>query len=360
MFVLLMPLGSRLSLMGNPIFSQLARAWGLNIRFLGIDAQHRLYDFRRLLSDRALRLLVDALGQDQIRASVRSHTERPLDAALDVLFEALAGDLLTVLDRRRDDWGRHLVTDQSLEPEVPGTLFDRAQRLPDYWSQLRLALREDVIDVELYSRVLRSIDLRERSIEQRIAAMLEGCLDENVLNTVRKSKVGAHLGCYNWLLLSPRHAMARAHCITRLPFLATVLAEGLVPVEASLELVEHREDDTPDPAAEDRSQPPTYNLKSVAARQDSAHTMHWNGVLRRAIDAGQDRAIIEALAQRFAVSDNVIRRLWRESPTGLGFPPSWHFAQMLQQLQQRGDHGWPTSEEQWLALMAQAIPKEAV
>jgi hypothetical protein len=39
LFVLLSPLGSRLSLIGNPIFAQLARAWGLNIRFLGVDAQ---------------------------------------------------------------------------------------------------------------------------------------------------------------------------------------------------------------------------------------------------------------------------------------------------------------------------------
>ncbi len=51
LFVVLLPLASRLSLMRNPIFAQLARAWGLNIRFIGIDRHQLVYDFRALLSD---------------------------------------------------------------------------------------------------------------------------------------------------------------------------------------------------------------------------------------------------------------------------------------------------------------------
>ena len=39
LFVVLLPLASRLSLMANPVFAQLAREWGLGIRFIGVDAQ---------------------------------------------------------------------------------------------------------------------------------------------------------------------------------------------------------------------------------------------------------------------------------------------------------------------------------
>ena len=52
LFVLLVPLASRLSLMRNPIFGALVRDWGLSVRFLGIDAGQQLFDFRRLLGIR--------------------------------------------------------------------------------------------------------------------------------------------------------------------------------------------------------------------------------------------------------------------------------------------------------------------
>ena len=46
LFVLLLPIASRLSLMANPIFAQLARAWGLHARFVGIDRDGLVHDFR--------------------------------------------------------------------------------------------------------------------------------------------------------------------------------------------------------------------------------------------------------------------------------------------------------------------------
>ena len=64
LFVLLPPLASRLSLMANPIFAQLTRAWGLNVRFVGVDRDGLIYDFRSLLSDVTLKLLVELLGAD--------------------------------------------------------------------------------------------------------------------------------------------------------------------------------------------------------------------------------------------------------------------------------------------------------
>jgi hypothetical protein len=83
-------------------------------------------------------------------------------------------------------------------------------------------------------------------------------------------------------------------------------------------------------------------------------------VLRRAIDAGQDRAVIEALAQRFSVPENLLRRLWREQPAGFGQPPAWQVGPALRQLALAGERGWPASAEQWQALLARAVPLEAV
>ena len=67
LFVLLLPIASRLSLMANPIFAQLARAWGLHARFVGIDRDGLVHDFRSLLSDRTLKLLVHLLGAELSR-----------------------------------------------------------------------------------------------------------------------------------------------------------------------------------------------------------------------------------------------------------------------------------------------------
>ena len=95
LFLLLPPIASRLSLLANPIFAQLTRSWGLNARFIGVDSDGLVYDFRGLLSDHTLRLLVELLG-----AEVQQQPE-----LLDTLFAALAQQMLTVLPRREADWG---------------------------------------------------------------------------------------------------------------------------------------------------------------------------------------------------------------------------------------------------------------
>lgn len=337
LFVLLLPIASRLSLMTNPIFAQLARAWGLNARFVGIDRDGLVHDFRSLLTDRTLRLLVDAL---------RADIGQPADGAarvLDALFAALAGEMLTVLERRRDDWRRHLDTEHRLEPAAQGGLFDRQARHPDFLAALRAALRQGVIDVGFYGRALRATDLREQAVEQRLASLIESALDPIVLGRVAGTPAGAHLGCYNWLMLDPRHAAARAHVLSRLPGLAGFFAQTLVPLEA---------DGRPGGSA-------GFDLRSLAARAASAHSLHWAGVLRRAIDAGQDRAVIEALAQRFAVPENVLRRLWRELPAGLGQPPGWQVGPVLRELARAGERDWPVTAAQWQALLERAVPTEA-
>ncbi len=356
LFVVQLPLASRLSLMANPIFAQLTRAWGLNVRFLGVDRDRLVYDFRALLSDRTLKLLVDLLARSD-----------GADAALDLLFDSLAEEMLTVLDRRRGDWHRHLDREHRLEPGAPASLFDRAARCPDFLAQLRGALRDDIVDVEFYGRALRSIDLREGAIDARIAAVVEASLDPVTLAKLARSGAGKHLGCYNWLRLDPRHAMPRAHLLARLPAFATFFAETLVPLDAwGAPQTDEDGDaevlDTPADAARRRAQrrqPPTFDLRPLAARQDSAHSLRWAGVLERAIDAGQDRAVIEAIAQRFAVGDNVVRRLWRDRPAALGQPPTWQLAQILRRLGERGDRDWPADAAGWESLIASAVPIEA-
>lgn len=352
LFVLMLPLASRLSLIANPIFAQLARAWGLNARFVGVDRDGLVYDFRNLLTDRTMRLLVELLD-------LELSDERPL---LDTLFAALAREMLTILQERRRGWGRHLDVEHRLEPLQPGTLFERSTRYPDFLARLRQALRDETIDHTLYGRALRAIDLRELSIEDRIASLIASRLDTETLQRLSRTKAGHHLGCYNWLLLGGRHTAARAHVLARLPGLATVFAETLVPIDATLLAAgEPAESDDPASAGDDprTRPPPTLDLRSIAARSDSAHSARWSQALRRAVDAGQDRAVIEALAQRFAVGDNVIRRLWRDPPAAIGQPPTWHLAQILRQLDALGDRGWPADDAQWRALLARAVPVEA-
>lgn len=358
LFVVMLPLASRLSLMTNPIFTQLTRAWGLNARFIGVDREQLVYDFRALLSDHTLKLLVDLLAQSEADAG---------HEALDLLFASLADEMLTVLDRRRDHWGRHLDREHRLESTVPASLFDRASRYPDFLARLRAALRDEIIEVGFYGRALRSIDLREDAVDTRIAAVIESSLDPVTMAKLARSGAGKHLGCYNWLRLDPRHAAARAHLLARLPAFATFFAESLIPLEAWSSAVDEEADhsealDGPIESARTRArcrQVPTYDLRPLAARQDSAHSLRWAGVLRCAIDAGQDRAVIEAIAQRFAVSDNLVRRLWREKPLALGQPPTWQLAQILRRLGQCGDRHWPADAPAWEALIASAVPAEA-
>lgn len=364
LFVLLPPLASRLSLMANPIFAQLTRAWGLNVRFVGVDRDGLAYDFRSLLSDRTLKLLVDLLGAEV--------SDDP--TLLDALFEALAREMLTVLQRRGPGWERHLDVEHRLEPQVPASLFARASRYPDFLASLRAALRDEIVDVDFYGRALRSIDLRESDVEQRIASLIEASLDPVTMAKLARTGAGRHLGCYNWLRLDARHAAPRAHALARLPGLATFFAEELVPLAAAqlpasadpagdagsgeAEAAEPRVAAAPraNACADSAS---TLDLRAIAARSRSSHSTRWAAILQRAIDAGQDRAVIEALAQRFAVPDNVIRRVWRENPAALGQPPTWHLGQILRRLAARDERSWPGSDEAWRELIAQAIPAEA-
>ncbi len=358
LFVVLLPLASRLSLMTNPIFTQLTRAWGLNVRFVGVDRDHLVYDFRALLSDRTLRLLVDVLARSELAPGV----SRRGDDALDVLFASLADEMLTTLDRRRDDWGRHLDREHRLEPGAPASLFDRAGRFPDFLAALRRALRDEIIDVEFYGRVLRSIDLREDAIDARVRAVLESALDPITLAKLARTGAGVHLGCYNWLRLDPRRAAPRAHLLARLPAFANFFADALVPLDAC---PSEGDADGDAPAGPDTaheaalSARPTFELRTLASRTRSAHSLYWAAMLKRAIDAGQDRATIEAISQRFAVNDNLVRRIWRERPAGLGQPPTWQLGQILQRLQTGGDRAWPRDPAAWQALIASAVPVEA-
>lgn len=349
LFVVLLPLASRLSLMANPIFAQLTRAWGLNVRFLGVDRDGLVHDFRNLLSDGTLRLVVRMLGAEL-------SDDRPL---LDTLFAAIARDMLTLVRERRQGWGRHLDVEHRLESLQPSTLFDRETRYPDFLAHLRGALRDGIVDAQLYGRALRAIDLRELAVEERVAERILSALDAGALARLSATGAGRHLGAYNWLVLGGRHAASRAHVLARLPGFATFFAESLLPLDAARAESAHALDAMDDAADSPPCGPPTLDLRALAARADTSHSVRWAATLHRAIDAGQDRAVIEALAQRFAVGDNLLRRLWREVPAALGQPPTWHLAQILRRLDALGPRDWPETEAHWRALIAAAVPGEA-
>ena len=329
LFVLLLPLASRLSLMANPIFGQLTRDWGHSIRFIGVDRHQCIYDFRSLLTDVTLRRLVASLARwlhDE-----ETHDGLPMRAAetatLDVLFAALGENMLTILEARRDDWGAHLAREHRLEPQVPGSLFDRPSRYPDFMAQLHQALRRELIDVAFYGKVLRSIDLREAAAEQRIAALLEGSLEPVTLVKLGRSRAGQHLGCYNWLLTGQGHATQRAHVLGRLPAFAQFFAETLINAQA-------RPRSGLVAAAE-------HDRRAALLRPDDARE-----ALRQAIDSGQDRWVIEALSAHFGVEHNVLRALWRHCPTALDAPPTWHLKEILLRLNELPERAWPRDDRQ--------------
>lgn len=312
LMMLILPLASRLSLLSNPIFAGLARHWGLGVRFIGIDRDGMAYDFRALLSDRTLGLLIELLAECE-RGTLRN--EAPW---LDVLFEALAVEMLTTLERRRDDWARHLDREHRLEPAVSASLFVHEDRYPDFIARLRQALREHEIDTTFYGRVLRSIDEREAEVDQRMQNVVLGQLGVQSLDALLGSGVGLHLGCYNALQVAPRHRSARVHLLSRLPWMAHFLAETLIAVDTG----------------------------GVIDPRDR--------LLRQAIDAGQDRLVIEALAERLDVSPALVRRLWREPPRELGMPPAWLLPALMHRLEALADRDWPDGEEAWLSLIEQA------
>jgi hypothetical protein len=335
LFTLLLPIGSRLSLLSNPIFTHLTRAWGMNIRFVGVDSHGRVFDFKALLSDHTLSLLTHWLGLQQRRNLLGTAMQASADMGntannasrehgLDVLFEALASEMLTMNDARRFDWYKHLDCEHRLEPLAPNSLFDREARFPDFIAQLHVALKADLIDLELYGRILRSIDLREQAIEQRMAMLIEGSLHAPTLSQLGSTKAGIHLGCYNWLLMSPKHSAARTHALLRLPGFASYLAATLTPMAA----------------LEEAGQIPLGPAV----------------LLQRAIDAGQDRLIIQTLAQNFGASENTIRRLWRDTPRAIGQPPVWQMTEVVQQLDDLPARDWPNSLNEWQRLLGRSVP----
>lgn len=375
LLMLLLPLGSRLSLMTHPVFAQLTRTWGMGIRFIGVDRDRLVYDFRALLSNRTLELVVDLLARHEraISASApypltppaaravctASEPAQPDASAplLDLLFEALAGEMLTTLERRRADWVRHLDREHRLDVTPPARLFGHDDRYPDFLARLREALRNETIDPAFYGRVLRSVDQREALVDARIAALIEDALDPAALALLARTAVGRHLGCYNWLVLAPRHAAARTHLLSRLPTLASFLSETLMPIEARARVAQGSlavdTDDTAS-ASTPRPTPAGYDLRPLIERQACLSGSEFTGWLRRAIDAGQDRQIIDALAARLGVTANLVRRLWREPPRALGQPPAWLAATLIRHLDQLPERAWPQDDESWQQLIERA------
>jgi hypothetical protein len=339
LLVVLLPLASRLSLMANPIFGQLVRDWGHTIRFVGVDRHQCVYDFRSLLSDATLRRLVASLArwlhEDDRRDGLPARAAEA--ATLDVLFAALGDNMLTILEARRDDWGRHLAREHRLEPGVAGSLFDRASRFPDFTAQLHHALRNALVGVEFYGKVLRSMDLREAAAEQRTAALIEGTLEPVTLVKLGRSRTGRHLGCYNWLLTGPRHAAQRAAVLGKLPLFAQFFADTLIDAQPRRR----------------------GGLIGAAEHGPRARLPDEHDALRQAVDSGQDRAVVEALAAQFGVQVNVLRALWRHCPQALGAPPTWHLRQILLRLDALPERGWPRDDAGWLELASRAVPAVA-
>jgi len=375
LLMLLLPLGSRLSLMTHPVFAQLTRTWGMGIRFIGVDRDRLVYDFRALLSNRTLELVVDLLARHEraisasaphplsppaARAECTASEPAQPDASaplLDLLFEALAGEMLTTLERRRADWLRHLDREHRLDVAPPARLFGHDDRYPDFLARLREALRNETIDPAFYGRVLRSVDQREALVDARIAALIEDALDPAALALLARTAVGRHLGCYNWLVLAPRHAAARAHLLSRLPTLASFLSETLMPIEARARVAQGSLAVDTDDRAFASAPGPTpagYDLRPLIERQACLTGSEFTGWLRRAIDAGQDRQIIEALAARLGVTANLVRRLWREPPRALGQPPAWLAATLVRHLDQLPERAWPQDDESWQQLIERA------
>ncbi len=329
LLVLLLPMASRLSMMSNPIFANLVRDWGMNVRFIGVDESHRVFDFRKLLTDQVLQKLVHALDHicDRGNPSAPRETKAQMDHTLDLLFSVLAKGMLTMLEKRRSDWPTHLAREHRLEPGIAGSLFDRDTRFPDFLRALQNALKQDVIDIEFYGRALRAMDLREETVERRISALIQSSLDVNSLQQLARCPVGLHLGCYNWLAIDPRHSSQRQYVLQRLACFAQFFSDSLLTRE---DITQHFD--------EDGSVWPQASDTSMSQR------------MAQAVDSGQDRQVIEAIAQRFAVSSNTVRNLWRVAPTALGTPATWHLQQILLRLDSIAPRAWPSKPNDWLSF----------
>jgi hypothetical protein len=303
LFVLLVPLASRLSLMRNPIFAALVRDWGLSVRFVGIDAHARVFDFRRLLSDATLRRLVDALTVSLARPPGHANE------ALDVLFAALADSMLTILEERRPDWPSHLARSLRLETNAPDSLFDRQARYPDLPREpaRRAEGRHD------RRGALRPRDPRDRPArgERRAPRGLADRVDAG-RGHARRAQEAAHRAAPGLLQLGGRLPAARAqrlYALSRLPSLA----------QAFIDAIDHPE-------------------------------------LSRALDSGQDRAIVSALAGRFQRQrEHGARRL---APTARGAGRAAHLAlaHILQRLDALAQRDWPRDAPAWQEFAQRAVP----
>src|SRR5690606_34935416 len=245
------------------------------------------------------------------------------EQGLDLLFEALADEMLTILERAGPARCAHLALAQRLEPGAPATIFERSTRYPDFLAQLRRALRDGIVDVAFYGRALRSIDLREAAIEQRIASQLLASLDPVTLAKLERTGAGHHLGAYNWLSLAPRQAAMRAHVLTNLPAFATLFAEALVPIDLlRAEACEVEEGFGGDPSHEYR-----------------------------------DRAVHAASAGGSAIPAILVRRICRARPGALGQPVGWQLGEILRALDASAG---PADTREWEALIARAIRAAAL
>jgi hypothetical protein len=329
LLILILPMASRFAMMRNPIFANLVRDWGLNVRFIGVDHDHRIFDFRKLLTDSLLGKLITALDQ---RSSIdrRQANEQDGNATLDLLFSALSQGMLTILETRRVSWPEHLARSHRLEPNVSGTLFDRVSRFSDFTRALQQALRDRIIDPVFYGRALRAFDLREESIEYRLSQLIHSTLDPLIIERLKASTVGQHLGCYNWMALEPNRTAQRHYMLQRLGCFAQFFCDALLT-----------------------QQDITCEVDATASVWPQGSNDSGLAQLAQAVDSGQDRLVIQALANRFAVQANTIRNLWRISSTehssaALGTPNHWHLQKILLRLDELGVNAWPKTPEQWL------------
>ena len=184
-------------------------------------------------------------------------------------------------------------------------------------------------DKTLEDRVIRARTLRAGQIDVRSARILQASLHPPLMTRLERSRIGLHLGAYNWLLTAGGHVAQRAHALSRLPLFTQFFAEALI--EAA----------------------PRSRSALVALADGLSEPL---STLRRAIDSGQDRILIEALAAHFSVGTSVIRALWRHCPRVLGAPPSWHLQAILLALDAQPERQWPSTDEQWLTLAAQSVP----
>ena len=354
LLMITLPMASRLSLMTNPIFGRLVRDWGAGLRVIGVDADRHAYDFRQLLGAQALSRLVHALAHligdhDSQREELGQHDgwDAARNGALDTIFALLADEMMTILDARRDDWERHLaregvlVTDTHAQVQSPGmrSLFERRTRYPEFTARLHQSLRESMIDVEFYGRILRAIDSRETATEARVLSIIESELDPITLTKLARTRLGPHLGCYNWIARDPRVSGHRATVLQKLPAFGQFFADRLLAPRSGF-------DDAGDAMVRSIAAQPRPGTREEQRLRE----------LSRAIDSGQDRWTIEALAQYFRVSENVLRALWRQCPPALGAPPEWHLRQILLSLAERAERSWPSDDAGWSALKVSAIP----